>query len=199
MFSLKNRRVAVALLLSLFFAGACTEKQSDRALYNIDSLVSFQINTLTELRATLQKEAFVGTSKDDTVFIPKDSASWNDELAMFRALDQINKPINRSSYIVDDSLFDPSSNLTVKAISSINNLPVKYVRIFYDEDMNRPRKIEALYDDKNQMYATGKVMTMEFQNINSRHVLTSYMVQGGQKMFMGDSVTYVIKGKIVVR
>jgi hypothetical protein len=199
MFLLKNNQVTVALLLSLVFAVACTEKRSDSALYNIDSLVSSQISSLTKLRATLEKEAFVGTGKDDTVFVPQDSVSWNDELAMFRTLDQINKPVNRSSYIIDDSLFDPSSNLTVKAISSLKNLPVKYVRIFYDTDMNRPRKIEALYHDKNQMYATGKMMTMEFQNIDNQHVLTSYVVQGGQKMFMGDSVTYVIKGKIVVR
>jgi hypothetical protein len=199
MFLSGNKRVVVALMVGLSFAVSCNEKQNRHALYDIDSLVSFQIESLAKLQATLEKEAFVGSGKDDTVYIPKDSMAWNNELAIFRELDQINKPVNRSGYIVDDSLFDPTTNLTVKAISAVNELPVKYVRIFYDKDMTKPRKIEALYNDNNQMYSTGKIMTMEFQNVNNQHVLTAYTVQGGQKMFMGDSVTYVIKGKIVVQ
>lgn len=179
---------------------ACGQERTQNTLFDIDSLVATQAMALTSMKAVLHKEAFVGTGKDDTVYSPPDDAAWIAELEMFRKLNAVNKPVSKSSYIIDDSLFDVSSNLTVKAISAVDDeLPVKYIRIFYDDDLNSPRKIEALYDDRNEMYASGKILKMEFQKVNDKNILTGYAIQGGQKMILGDSVTYVIQGKIVIK
>jgi hypothetical protein len=125
--------------------------------------------------------------------------AWRNELEIFSQLQVINKPINREFYIIDDGLFDPSSNLTVKAFSATENLPVRYLRVFYQESISKPRKIEALYDDRNQLYKSGRILEMEFQQIDNKSVLTSYAIEGGQKMILGDSVAFVIRGVITIQ
>ncbi|HYG02591.1 MAG TPA: hypothetical protein VD927_09100 [Chryseosolibacter sp.] len=167
-------------------------------LYNIDSLLNAQVNFLTQSKAKLEKNAIIGDETERQVYTPADSTAWSHELEIFRKLNEINKPVSRGSYLVDDGLFDPASNLTVKAFSAVEDLPVKYVRISYSASVDKPRKIEALYDDRNQMYASGRLMTLEFHQIKDKSVLTSYSVEGGQKIILGDSVRYVIHGKITV-
>jgi hypothetical protein len=167
-------------------------------MYNIDSLVLSQVQYLSDKKATLHKSAIIGLQQDDSVFTPEDTLAWKNELDIFRQLDVINKPINRDGYIIDDDLFDPSSNLTVKAFSAIENLPVRYLRIFYQESIHKPRKVEALYDDKNALYKSGRILLMEFHQIDNKTILTSYSISGGQKMIMADTVTFLIKGKIVI-
>ncbi len=199
MFLSKNSaRAATAAILALLVA--CSQERKQAVLFDVDSLIASQATALTSVKAILYKEAFVGTGKDDTTYSPSTEEAWKRELEMFKKLGDVNKAVSKSSYIIDDSLFDASSNLTVKAISAVSDdLPVKYIRIFYDDDVNSPRKIEALYDDTNKMYASGKTLRMEFQKIDDKNILTGYAIQGGQKMILGDSVTYVIQGKIVIR
>jgi hypothetical protein len=184
----------------LVLLAACSQERTQTTLFDVDSLIISQATELTAVKAVLHKEAFVGTGKDDTIYSPSTKEAWAAELEMFKKLDAVNKPVSKFSYIIDDSLFDVSSNLTVKAISAVSDdLPVKYIRIFYDDDIKSPRKIEALYDDRNEMYASGKILKMEFQEIDDKNILTGYTIQGGQKMILGDSVTYVIQGKIVIK
>ncbi len=169
-------------------------------MYNVDSLVAAQVNFLASAKATLHKTASVGGRKDDTLYVLADTAAWMQELEIFSQLQIINKPINREFYIIDDGLFDPSSNLTVKAFSATEeNLPVRYLRIFYQESIAKPRKIEALYDDHNQLYKSGRVLLMQFHQIDNKNVLTSYAIEGGQKMIMGDSVAFFIQGEITIQ
>lgn len=185
--------LAIALLAGLL---SCNKKQDSAAFYNIDSLISIQIKYLTEAHADLDKEAVVGSNRDKTVYTPKDSAAWERELELFRQVHAINKPINRDNYIVDDGLTDIASNLTVKAFSCTKDLPVKYLRIFYQRSVREPRKIEALLDEKNVLYNSTRLLSMEFQQVNNKSILTYYSISGGQKMMVGDSVTFLITGKI---
>jgi hypothetical protein len=185
----------VSLLLLIC---SCNRRAEVATLYNIDSLVSAQVDYLSSKKATLYKTASIGREKDDSVYVPKDTLAWKNELDIFRQLHVINKPINRDYYIIDDGLFDPSSNLTVKAFSAIENLPVRYLRIFYQESIRKPRKIEALFHDQNELYKSGRLLIMEFQQINNKSVLTSYAIEGGQKMILSDTVAFLIKGKITI-
>jgi hypothetical protein len=198
MYCFKNDRSAVWVYGFLFLVLSCGRQPEIKSLYNIDSLVNAQVNFLKSRDARLHKIASINGRRDDRIFSPADSAAWSTELDIFRKLDLINKPVNQGSYIVDDGLYDPSSNLTVKAISAIDDLPVKYVRIFYQDRLQKPRKIEALYDDQNALYKSGRILTMEFQQIDNKSILTSYSVKGGQKMIMGDSVAFLIQGEIMI-
>lgn len=174
---------------------ACGNNMRTTKLYNIDSLVSEQVRLLSSGKPKLTKQAVMGSKQDAMEYVP-DSTAWSKELDIFRQLDAMNKPVNRSKYLVDDNLYDPGSNLTVKAFTSLEPLPVRSMRIFYDTDIAQPRKIEAVFSEENSLFESSKNLLLEFQHINNKNLLTSYSIEGGQKMILSDSVTFSVKGKI---
>jgi hypothetical protein len=182
----------------LFVLASCSQEKPPAGFYAIDSLVTDQIKFLNSIKAGLYKEAYLSGKTDTLSYTPGDTLAWINELDIFRKLEAINKPINKDSYLIDDGLFDPSSNLTVKAFTSLKKLPVVYLRIYYQGNINKPRKIEALYDDSNVLYESARQLSMHFQQIDGKTVLTSYSIKGGQKIILGDTVAFYIKGKILV-
>lgn len=178
--------------------GSCNVKTQPAAFYPIDSLVMQQIHYLTEIKAGLFKQALLSGKTDTLTYAPKDTLGWIKELDIFRKLQVINKPINKGSYLVKDGLADPGSNLTFKAFNSLKKLPVVYLRVYYQGKIEKLRKIEALYDEENSLYESARLLSMNFQQINNKTVLTSYAIKGGQKMIFGDSVSFYIKGNILI-
>ncbi|MBX2944413.1 MAG: hypothetical protein KF725_01165 [Cyclobacteriaceae bacterium] len=178
---------------------ACSQQKEEKAYhYNIDSLVQHQIEYLVKAQATLSKEAIMNGQRQDSVFVPKDSLAWARELDLFREIGSINKPINQNNYKISDGLTDTFSNLTVRQLTATSDLPIRYVKIFYQDAPSKLRKIEALYQQENSLLKTKRKLIMEFTDLYNKNILTSYSVDGGQKMFVGDSVHYVIKGSIQV-
>ncbi|MEX2235662.1 MAG: hypothetical protein WD824_26125 [Cyclobacteriaceae bacterium] len=193
----KLKSLIVFLSLSIVL-GSCHSENQPAAFYPIDSLVTGQIRHLTLINAGLFKEALLSGKTDTLTYTPGDTVAWMNELDIFRKLNVINKPVNKGSYLVDDGLFDPGSNLTVKAFTSMKKLPVVYLKIYYQGNISKPRKIEALYDEANLLYQSARQLSMHFQQIENRTVMTSYVIKGGQKMVFGDSVAFYISGKILV-
>ena len=186
---------AAIIVVSTFVFSGCESSTRTTKLFNIDSLVSEQVNLLSARKPTLRKEAVLGNSADHVEYVP-DSVGWMKELDIFRQLDAINKSINKSKYLIDDGLYDPGSNLTVKAFTSSEPLPVRSMRIFYDTDIRVPRKIEAVFNEENSLYESSKNLVLEFQQINNKNLLTYYSIEGGQKMILSDSMAFSVKGKI---
>jgi len=188
--------------IAFFFLGimlvSCHSENQPAAFYPIDSLVTGQVHHLTRINAGLFKEALLSGKSDTLTYTPGDTVAWLNELDIFRKLNVINKPVNKGFYLVDDGLFDPGSNLRVKAFTSQKKLPVVYLKIYYQRTIDKPRKIEALYDEGNLLYQNARQLSMHFQQIENRTVMTSYVIKGGQKMVFGDSVAIYISGKILV-
>lgn len=196
--------------LALLFSGlallvlSCESEKPRASFYPVDSLVSQQAYYLTDINAALSKEALLGGRTDTITYTPGDTLEWKKELEVFSKLNEINKPVNKGRYEVSDGLLDPRSNLTVKAFTSKEPLPneeplpVVYLKVYYQGSIKKPRKIEALYDEKTLLYKSARLLAMHFQEIENETVLTSYSVKGGQKMILGDSVVFYISGKILV-
>lgn len=197
MFFFKNSFSAFFPVLAvLFFFFSCRNGKQRDSLYPIDSLVGSQIRFLSMEKASLRKEAIINEKIERTALIPKDTVAWGYELGIFEQLDIMNKPVSSKSYLITDGLFDPGSNLTVKEFSTEKDIPVKYLRVFYHESLARPRKIEAFFRSGSLLSKTARILTMEFGQYDNKTVLTSYSVEGGQKMIFGDTVEFTIKGKI---
>jgi hypothetical protein len=179
--------------------GSCNPEKTTTSFYPIDSLVTRQIQNLTKIKAGLLKEARLNGRGDTLTYIPKDTGAWVSELDIFRKLEVINKPTNKDSYAVIDGLADSGSNLTVKALTSRKReLPVVYLRIYYQGNIRKLRKIEALLNEANPLYESARQLSMNFQQIDNKTLLTSYTIKGSQKVILGDSVSFYIKGKILV-
>jgi len=144
-------------------------------------------------------------SVDSTAFQPRDTTTWKKELDIFRELDAFNRPIYAKSYILSDGVPDTRSNLMIRTYSGNQNLlgkneklPVEYVKIYYHRYPNKIRKVEGQYAEENSLYSSSRFFSLEFTESNQQAVLTSYAIQGGQKMFMGDSVQYTISGSVTL-
>jgi hypothetical protein len=183
------------VIVSAFVFSSCENETRTSKLFNIDSLVTQQVNLLSASKPRLTKQAVLGNAQDQVDYVP-DSLGWSTELDIFRQLEAMNKPINKTKYLIDDGLYDPGSNLTVKAFTSLEPLPVRSMRIYYDIDIRKPRKIEAIFDEENSLYESSKNLLLEFQQINNKNLLTYYSIDGGQKMILSDSVTFSVRGKI---
>jgi hypothetical protein len=176
---------------------SCNENvRRSSGYYSVDSLISTQIKSLTSAKASINKSAFLDGKEEKTSLTPSDTVVWEKELQAFRFLSVINKPTNQGAYSVEDGLPDNRSNLKVKTFVSKKELPVEYLRIYYQGNLKNIRKLEAKYEESNLMYQGGRYLVMEFQDINNIPTLTYYGITGGQKMFLGDTVQYNINALV---
>jgi hypothetical protein len=192
-----SAKIALFGFYTMFMA-ACAGDQLDQPhLFSIDSLLAGQASYLSDNGATLRKVMTLNDAREEISLTPKDAASWKRELEIFEALEIINKPINmdlyRSAYISD-----AKSNLSIKAITTDADLPVEYMKIYYQNDPDRIRKIEAAYHESNTLYHSKRHLTLEFTEVGNTAVLTAYSVEGGQKMVLSDSVIYSINGALTI-
>lgn len=200
MFYYKIKKYSCQILLALFATAglSCESEKKPATFYPIDSLISDQVYHLTAINAGLFKEALLSGKADTARINPPDTTAWKKELEIFRKLDEINKPVNKQNYKVTDRQVDPASNLMVKAFESLEALPVVYLKVFYQGNISKPRKLEALYNEGNLLFQSARFLSMHFEQIESKTVLTSYSVKGGQKMTFSDSVTIYIGGKVLI-
>ena len=188
----------VIVLMALIFLSCSAEEQNTAGLFNVDSLFKTQIDYLVGHEAVISKKAVLNGVEKITTINPKDSLAWNAELAIFFELDVVNKPIHKAIYKVEEYA-DNKSNLSVKSFSTTEDLPVRFLRIYYQNSLSQLRKIEAQYNETNSLYSSRRFLTMEFENVYNKTILTSYSIAGGQKMFLDDSVQYNIDANIVLK
>jgi hypothetical protein len=161
-------------------------------------LISSQVDYLSATHAKVRKVVQVGEKNDTTNLVPADTSAWKKELDIFRELDAINKPIYQDVYTFTDGIPDTRSNLLIRTYAGDKSLPVEFLRVYYHRDPGRVRKIEGRYAQDNSLYSSARFFTLEFMESNGQSILTSYAVQGGQRMFMGDSVQYAVTGLVTL-
>lgn len=187
----------LTLLFAIVSMFGCSEKKAvgAKSFFNIDSLVTFQVQQLKG-KYELNKFVEIDGKNEQSRFVP-DSLQWANELDIFRQIDQINKAAFRDAYAVND-LRDTSSNLYIREITAQGDVPVSSVRIFYLRDPSDIRKIEATLREENTLYVNTRRLAIEFEPANRINLVRRYRIEGLQKMVMNDSVRFVIAGEVAM-
>lgn len=191
------RKVSLAYIFLLLLFSCSSIDQDKPVLYSIPSLLEEQSRHLIKNASSLTKVSSLGDRHDTITVVPKDSDEWKKELEIFAVIDAINKPANKDFYKIE-SYPDNKSNLSVKSFTTNQALPVQYLRIFYQATEDKIRRIESKYSQSNILYNSSRLLTLEFQRIDDASVLTSYEILGDQKMFLGDSIKYSIRGDVTL-
>jgi hypothetical protein len=178
---------------------ACKPPVAEKGYYDIDSLIQAQASYLAQAGAQLHKHAKIDGTRHDTTFTPADLDRWILELTIFQDIDMINRPIHLGSYAVTSGLSDPSSNLTVRTYTAEKNLPLVSLNLYFLENLSKLRKLEAHYQQESLLLKSSRRFEMEFSDIHNKSVLTSYTIEGKQKMLVSDTVRYTIIGTVEVK
>jgi hypothetical protein len=145
------------------------------------------------LKPSVVKEARINESEEVSTITIGDTLLWKKELDVFRQLD-LNKGINIDNYKIDEGIADNASNLTITEYTSKNDLPVVYLKIYYQDKVEDIRRIQGLFHEDNSLYTSKRYFSMELTKVGTETVIVSYSISGGQKMILGDSVKYSVKG-----
>jgi len=197
---LRQKFFAIArwfFLLPMLASCGTNQKQTELKLFDFDRLLNNQARQLVKVKAVLQKDVQM-QNKVEHITVPSlDSQRWMNELEIFQQLSQINKPVNRNSYSITDH-DDIQSNLQVRAFHSNEQIPFQDIKIYYLETLSDIRKIEGTVNQQNPIYKSTRALTLNFNEVHNKHMLTSYSIKGGQQIIMGDTVQFNIQGFITI-
>jgi hypothetical protein len=192
---LRRETRGISLVLLVLLVSCTSNPPKTGELYGIDSLLAQQIGFLSKRAESISKASILNGEDHTVLQSIKDSVAWKKELEIFEALDLVNKPVNRALYQVSIDA-DTKSNLKIRSISTTEDLPVRYLKLYYHGSPDRLKKLEARYEESNLLYRSARDLTITFEEIGGKAVMTSYSISGGQKMFLDDSVQYDINGQI---
>lgn len=188
-----------SIVCVLLFTACSNDTQvGSNQLLAFDSVWQAQVKTLTDVKAELTKEVRMNGATQSITSVIDDSLAWANELEIFQQISSINKPGNRS-YYKETILDDEFSNLTIRRLFTKEALIVKEVRIYYLNSPNNIRKIEAFTSERNSLYKSARNLSLNFSELNNKTLLTSYSIEGGQHMILGDSVQFDIHSTIRIK
>lgn len=192
-------RQVLFLLIILIALSSCENKRSDtKYYYALDSVLIKQTKFLSASKARLTKDAFINGETETKSYTPASDTAWTRELDVFAELNDINKPANIGKYRTEQGVKDINSNLLIYKIESTEKLPVVFLKVYYLDNLSNIRRIEGFYREESSLLKSSRQLSMEFENINNKIVLTSYSVTGGQKMLLGDSVQFSVNGTVTL-
>ena len=183
------------LLCLLIFSMASCKKSSYRADTYFDSLIVAQVKYLSIANPSLTKIVRMDGKEDHSTFRP-DSAIWRNELDIYRQLALFERASYRSAYQIEDGLHDKKSNLLIRRYVARQEIPIPELKFYYYQKFKNLKKIEAIYQQGNALYATTRRLVLEFDEVKGRSVLSAYAMDGSEKMILSDSVKFSIQSTI---
>jgi len=181
-------------VLMLIIAACSPEQKNTSKFFDFDELIDEQISQLSQRKRVLEKVVQMSTTKSDTAFLPS-VQGWGSELEIFRQLETFNKPTYQNAYQIKDSLNDPKSNLKIRQFEAAD-VPVPLIRFYYQGEFIRLRRIYAEIAERNLLYSTRRILTIDFEEEDGKPLLAHYGVSGFQKMILRDTVRFSIQGQI---
>ena len=187
------RKMLLLFSGSLIWACTSLEPAETTQFFDVDSLVTAQIEFLSAARPEVIKSGEVqGSVAEGSVSRP-DSLQWTRELAIFKNID-INKPRVRERYKEErQTLEDGLTRISYIPVENAD-LNVQYITLLYDGESLR--KLEAAIKDSNPLYSSVRNIKMEFEGNSENIRLSAYFIEGGQKMKIKDSVTFDLNARV---
>jgi hypothetical protein len=163
--------------------------------YDLKGLLDEQIAMLDSLNPEVKIQALIGNEQAEEV-MRKDSADWAESLALYSEAD-LNKPVLRDQYSVSDSTLS-GDDLQLKIYQALKpeDVDIPYMKVYYENDISRVRRIETFFREDNPLYSTQRRMTLDFENRSGDLRLLSFSTLGKQKMIFRDSIIYQTEATI---
>lgn len=174
------------LFISLLVIGcAKSETQNSTKIYfDLAGLVNQQITELNKNQPLTHKNLVIEEKKE---VLNTNKIDWQKELELFLQAD-LNKQSYQLSYNKEEM-----PQMAVYTLKEGENLPVKSLKILFDEDKS-VKHIEALIQTDNYLYQSEKHLLMTLD----KNRLTNYQIEGWQELFIGKKKNFKVDG-IVVR
>ncbi|KYG83507.1 hypothetical protein [Roseivirga echinicomitans] len=186
----------LVFLLSLLLFGCSVGKKSEPirtgTYFDLVELLDEQIAAFEEERPTLTKELSVN-GETDQVIVQFDSAKqWKEELGLFYQAD-INKLGLETSYVTEEL----STGTDIKKVIDSAKTDRPSVRsIEYNYRADRLESIRIIMKDENPVYKFEKELSLYFNVVQGKSVLSSFTISGDQSMILKDELNYSLKAKI---
>lgn len=160
--------------------------------YDIKGLIDEQLLLLDSVSPVLYKDAVINQTNEVQHYTPEDSA-WIKELEVFLSAD-INKPMLVDSYSIEEQKLD-SGTLLHYISRSPRDTAVDTLMVTLDHE-KKPKQIHAYLESSNLLFASVKTLEMNFEEVNNKHFVSGYIVEGWQKMITKDSLIFHIKAQV---
>ncbi|WP_229208816.1 hypothetical protein [Dyadobacter luticola] len=176
----------------LFLVTACqtkkVEEKNEKHYYDLKGFVENQIVYLEEKKPEVSKTAVLNGKSEQ---IKTKDIDWKKELELFVQAD-INKPSYRISYNVsrrDSAEYEYKLKPEMQAT-------VQYLKIVTDSVVNQPVYIKAILKSENRIYKSEKTIELRCAQINNLWQVSSFSVDGYQKLIFTDKKSFHITSKI---
>ncbi|WPP49240.1 hypothetical protein [Catalinimonas niigatensis] len=161
--------------------------------FDLKGVIEEQIALLDRLNPEVVVTARIDDSTE-TKTIQKDSSAWAEALKLYSDAD-LNKPVLRDQYIVQDSILQ-EQNLQAKIYYAKNKeeVEIPYMKVIFKDTTTNLHSVEAIFREENPLYTTYRNMALHFENTEGNLRLVQYETKGTQKMIFKDSVVYATTG-----
>ena len=187
----------VTIVIALITLSCQDQNQQTSNQINIDSLLDYHLKNLNESGATLNKISKINNNVKATE-LKSQNIEWENELAPFRSIASINKPIYSSSYDITVKS-DNKSNLTVKTWTAKNNLPIKSLKAYYLKDLTRIKRLDATFEQKSFVFSSIKELSLDFSLLGPGPTTNKYEIYGYQKFFWEEPQYFSLEGIILLK
>ncbi|MBS1557307.1 MAG: hypothetical protein JST69_01165 [Bacteroidetes bacterium] len=186
--------VIITVVAGALWSCVSDEQKNKKIYFDFDSLMTAQVKNIKKNEIVLLKKTILN-SLTDSLSLKPDSIQLKNEMEMFRQLDDINKPMYKGWYKIETKE-DVNSNLKVRTFTTNTKATVPFVKLFFNQKINRLKRIESSWAENNAMMNTQRFLMLEFEDHNDQPRLMHYRVTGHQKVIFSKSVSLAVEGWI---
>lgn len=187
-----KQHILFAALAILTFSCEQPVPRTDSAsgFYDVSAYLQKQKNYLRQTQPKLEKTVQTGDKAAETTEITQ--TDWEDELAIFEEAD-LRKPSLRDYYTrQEEALPDGGITIRYEKIKDIET-PIQYLRLQLTPARTL-QHLEASFLEKNALFYSNRTASLSVDSASGN--ISSYQIEGVQKLIFSDSLRYAIKANL---